>query len=317
MLKQRFNLLNHLNSFVRKPKTGFTLVELLVAMVMAGIMVSVLLSIVINLLQTDQREASRNQTQGEMQSAMDYITSDLREAVYVYNDATKIKDYIPEFNSSYKPVLAFWKTNLISEELLKPLGDCSSFTEATMQAECNNLLLKRSQYSLIMYLQSKNASNSIWRGQSRIMRYELPKYATIAKDKIEQSVGYVDPSQENTSFRNWPKDNLSDISLQKARPRQSNFPVLTDFVDNPDNNIKVPICDQSNYSRTPPTSSQDLNTSFFACIRQEEAGFNQDVFIFLRGDAIGRPGAFGNGEFLPTLQTQVIVRGVIDKVPLQ
>ncbi len=317
MLKQRFKLLNYSHSSVRKPKTGFTLVELLVAMVMAGIMVSVLLSIVINLLQTDQREASRNQTQGEMQSAMDYITSDLREAVYVYNDATKIKDYIPEFNSSYKPVLAFWKTNLIGEELLKPLGDCSSFTEATMQAECNNLLLKRSQYSLIMYLQSKNASNSIWRGQSRIMRYELPKYATIAKDKIEQSIGYVDPSQENTSFRNWPKDNLSDISLQKARPRQSNFPVLTDFVDNPDNNIKVPICDQSNYSRTPPTSSQDLNASFFACIRQEEAGFNQDVFIFLRGDAIGRPGAFGNGEFLPTLQTQVIVRGVIDKVPPQ
>lgn len=317
MLKQPFNLLNYSHSSARKPKTGFTLVELLVAMVMAGIMVSGLLSIVINLLQTDQREASRNQTQIEMQSAMDYITSDLREAVYVYNDATKIKDYIPEFNSSFKPVLAFWKSNLIDEKLLKPLGDCSSFTDATMQAECNTLLLKRSQYSLIMYLQSKNASNPIWRGQSRIIRYELPKYATIGKDKIEQSVGYVDPSQDNTSFKNWPKDNLSDISLQRQRPQRFNSHVLTDFVDSPDNNIKVPSCDESKYSRTPPTSSQDLNTSFFACIRQEEAGLNQDVFIFLRGDAIGKPGAFGNGEFLPTLQTQVIVRGVIDKVPPQ
>lgn len=316
MFKQIFNLLERFNTSVQK-SAGFTLVELLVAMVMAGIMVSVLLSVVINLLRTDRREFSRNQTQSEMQSAINYITSDLREAVYVYNDATKIKDYVPAFDNSYKPVLAFWKTNSIDDELLKTLGNCSNFIAPAAQAECNLLLLKRSQYSLIIYLQAKNATDSIWRGQSRIVRYELPKYATIARDKIEQSVGYIDPSQENTSFENWPIDNLSNKSLQRERPKQFNFPVLVDFVDNPDTDIKVPICDESKYSRTPPTSSQDLNKSFFVCVRQKEPGFNQDVFIFLRGDAAGRPGAFSNGEFLPTLQTQVIVRGVIDKIPIQ
>ena len=63
---------------------GFTLLELLIAMVIGSIIVSTLLYGVVNILQTDQRDASRSDTQRDMQMAMDYITRDVREATYVY-----------------------------------------------------------------------------------------------------------------------------------------------------------------------------------------------------------------------------------------
>lgn len=320
MEKQSFKLLlNYFRSSAQKSKvTGFTLIELLVAMVMAGVMISVLLYIVVELLKIDLREANRNETQAEMQLALDYITSDLREAVYVYDDPSKIKAYIPDFGTP-KPVIAFWRPNLVDEKKLEKLGDCStSFTtDEAKIAECETLLLRRNTYSLVVYLQSKNDSGSIWKGQSRIMRYELPKYKDITK--LELSPGYVDPSRKDTSFKNWPK-NGSGTKLQTSDPEKNkpSPPVLIDFVDDPGNvDSKVPGCDTPKYKRIPATSSIEPNNSFFTCVRPEEPGFNQDIFVFLRGNAIGKQGVFTNKEFLPTLQTQVIVRGVIDKIPPQ
>lgn len=319
MEKQSFKLLlNYFRSSAQKSKvTGFTLIELLVAMVMAGVMISVLLYIVVELLKIDLREANRNETQAEMQLALDYITSDLREAVYIYDDPSKIKAYIPGFGTS-KPVIAFWKPNLVDEKKLEKLGDCStSFTtDEAKIAECETLLLRRNTYSLVVYLQSKNDSGSIWKGQSRIMRYELPKYKDITK--LEPSLGYVDPSRKDTSFQNWPKDG-SGTSLQGSAPEPNKPypPVLIDFVDDPANkDSKVISCD-AKYKRIPTITSTEPNNSFFTCVRPEEPGFNQDIFVFLRGNAVGKQGVFTNKEFLPTLQTQVIVRGVIDKIPPQ
>ena len=321
MEKQSFKLLlNYFRSSAQKSKvTGFTLIELLVAMVMAGVMISVLLYIVVELLKIDLREANSNETQAEMQLALEYITSDLREAVYVYDDPSKIKAYIPDFGTP-KPVIAFWRPNLVDEDDLKKLGDCStSFTtDEAKIVECETLLLRRNTYSLVVYLQSKNDSSSIWKGQSRIMRYELPKYKDITK--LELSLGYVDPSRKDTSFENWPKDG-SGKSLQGSDPEKNKPypPVLIDFVDDPGNkDSKVPSCDTSKkYARVPATTITELNNSFFTCVRPEEPGFNQDIFVFLRGNAFGKQGVFTDKEFLPTLQTQVIVRGVIDKIPSQ
>ena len=68
----------------RSDRQGFTLLELLTAMVIGSIIVSTLLYGVVNILQTDQRDASRSDTQRDMQMAMDYIARDVREATYVY-----------------------------------------------------------------------------------------------------------------------------------------------------------------------------------------------------------------------------------------
>lgn len=117
-------------------------------MVIGSIIVSTLLYGVVNILQTDQRDASRSDTQRDMQMALDYIARDVREATYVYGitqdtitDAatgktslgpkesclydygtaslnrgksgkcTGLLEYLPDVLTagSNRPVLAFWK----------------------------------------------------------------------------------------------------------------------------------------------------------------------------------------------------------------
>jgi hypothetical protein len=66
---------------------------------------------------------------------------------------------------------------------------------------------------------------------------------------------------------------------------------------------------------------------FFACIsvrllqnnstgQQEEVdtGVNQDTILYVRGNAKGRPGIIGD-NFLPSLETRVLSRGVLTKRP--
>jgi prepilin-type N-terminal cleavage/methylation domain-containing protein len=117
---------------------GFTLIELLMAMLITTIIVSTLLSFVVNITETDRTEQAKSESQGEVQTALSYISNDLQEAIYIYNadalnaDSTAtpnrgIRDLLPNadriiasdpsdnldtikdsINNSI-PVLAFWK----------------------------------------------------------------------------------------------------------------------------------------------------------------------------------------------------------------
>jgi hypothetical protein len=44
------------------------------------------------------------------------------------------------------------------------------------------------------------------------------------------------------------------------------------------------------------------------------SGLNQDVFLYLRGNASGKSG-ITKDSYRPVLQTQVLIRGVINKIP--
>jgi prepilin-type N-terminal cleavage/methylation domain-containing protein len=94
---------------------GFTLIELLMAMLITTIIVGTLLSFVVNITETDRTEQAKSESQGEVQTALSYISNDLQEAVYIYNADTLgldspngIKDQLPTFTNS-TPVLVFWK----------------------------------------------------------------------------------------------------------------------------------------------------------------------------------------------------------------
>ncbi|MEI6328801.1 MAG: prepilin-type N-terminal cleavage/methylation domain-containing protein [Pseudanabaena sp. ELA645] len=98
---------------------GFTLIELLMAMLITTIIVGTLLSFVVNITETDRTEQAKSESQGEVQTALSYISNDLQEAIYIYNadalnaDSTAttnkgIRDLLPSFNDSI-PVLVFWK----------------------------------------------------------------------------------------------------------------------------------------------------------------------------------------------------------------
>ena len=96
------------SKFKRTNISGFTLLELLVAMLVSGIIVSGLLFLVVELLKIDRREAVLDQTQRDMQRAMDYVVDDIREAVYIYDDPSTIVPQITDSPGgvSYPSVLA-------------------------------------------------------------------------------------------------------------------------------------------------------------------------------------------------------------------
>ncbi|MBR8837862.1 MAG: prepilin-type N-terminal cleavage/methylation domain-containing protein [Stigonema ocellatum SAG 48.90 = DSM 106950] len=327
----------------KKVKTaGFTLIELLVALIIISLIISALLSLVIDILQVDSREAARNETQREMQMALNYIAKELREAVYVYDGnclqsagqgtagnanycpglLNTTGKYLPTFTNQ-TPILAFWKPETISDTQLSGLS-CTTFTDATQKQDCNDLLVKRRTYTLVVYLQSTDNSNNTWKGKSRITRYALKKYTDIST--LTQSQGYVDPSRENsTTFQTWPVDPKTGTNLQTQSPLATNTAdVLVDFVDDPTATVTVPACDSTKVPSPKSTATTASSNSFFACISSvvptttslatTPNGTNQDVILYLRGNANGKAGV-STDTFRPVLQTQVLVRGVINKTP--
>jgi prepilin-type N-terminal cleavage/methylation domain-containing protein len=117
--------------------------------------------------------------------------------------------------------------------------------------------------------------------------------------------------------------------------------VLSDFLDDvrptAARDLPNPICPAGDYSMGPrntavaantPVSTENVaanlaSTSFFVCIRgnldagrikQPDLGEVQDIVVFLRGNAYGRA-RFLQDAYLPTLQTTITLRGIINKNP--
>jgi len=114
-------------AFGKRQTAGFTLIELLVSTSIASIAVSGLMYIVIQLVQINQRESAQVETQRDLQMALDFMTSDLREAVYVYGGdclqgqttptfCPGITNYIPVPANSV-PILAFWKLEPLPKQI--------------------------------------------------------------------------------------------------------------------------------------------------------------------------------------------------------
>lgn len=326
------------NSHQRKT-SGFTLIELMVALVMSSLVIAALLGMLVQLVQTDQGESARNQTQQEMQLALNYIVDDLRDAVYVYgsgchpdntSSCPQFANFIPNFGANVEPVLAFWKAKPLDDDIDELPADCNTFTDEKEQVECSNLKIKRRAYSLVVYLQSTE-SDSNWKGKSRLIRYELPKYKRDQLATLTRSNGFVDPSENQNNFATWPYDGGGN-NLQTSRPANNGTDgwkaVLVDFVDDPSNTILAPpSCpnpDPANpiYKRIPDAdATKHINytsNSFFACVRDvggNNVGQNQDVILYLRGNPKDRFSFLNTSSDLQMLQTQVTIGGVIDKTP--
>ncbi|MDC0835924.1 prepilin-type N-terminal cleavage/methylation domain-containing protein [Geitlerinema sp. CS-897] len=336
----------------RKTK-GFTLTELLISIIIGGLIVTGLMSLVVELISTETRETARTETQREMQMALDFISTDIREAVYVYDGKcladedlsgteSQISDscsglfkngYVPRPNSESVPILAFWK--------LEPLP-------SQVRDNCVNLIgteacIVGRMYTLVVYWLSRE-NTGLWQGKSRILRYTLSRYENDG-DLVS---GYADPTV-NTSFERWPLD-LEGNNQQEGTPPDNRFAVLVDFVDDralgdiPElveaggASIECPAEETTNsrvrYIRTPSDSTLEQYgftnmRNFYACVKLpekftqnnnenegESGAFNQKVILFLRGNAAGKPGiTTANEGFMPAIQTQVLNRGVRNKKP--
>lgn len=319
----------------RRKKGGFTLIELLVTILISGVIITALLSFVVDLLQTDRREYARSETQREMETALNFIVDDLREAVYIYErieqpraNSQPLKNFLPNIANA-TPVLAFWKAQRLNDNELPDPNSCGS------NAECKQVVIRRRAYSLVAYYVAKNPTNDPkWRGKARVIRYVFNKYPNLPS--LGKTSGYRDPAEES-SFENWPYVNGSPAGGATTGDGSMQA-VLVDFVDDPNSqgitSEQVETCQSTDpnstfYNADPsnptyrriPSNISDSN-SFYVCVKtlgtvagtNQQEKLNQDVIIFLRGNPIGRVNARDQQPLL-TVRAGAIARGVIDKKP--
>lgn len=325
---------------VRLPnEQGFTLIELLISLLMAGLIITGLMGLVVDLLRTDQRELILERTQQDMKRALDYISDDLREAVFVYSESADITTLVANLaNTSHalpdhaQPVLAFWKvrtledsdptdTNLEDyEQLTTSTGanNCASLPDDDQRNNCEALLVRHGYYELVIYYSTENDADGPWEGRARVFRYSLPEYSTAALTggaSLSIDPVFVGSSPAEVGFRTWvPTPGTQADSGGEA---------LVDFVAALAT-TPAPAC-ESDYTLVPGTTTVNaagdavVSNSFYGCVRPRvDDLLNQDVTLFLKGDANPDDdeialGGVSDASEIPTLETQVLVRGVIDK----
>ncbi|HEY9646659.1 MAG TPA: prepilin-type N-terminal cleavage/methylation domain-containing protein [Chroococcidiopsis sp.] len=341
---------------------GFTLLELLVVTVISGGIIAGLTYMVVELLGADQRESSRAETQREMQMSLDYISSELQEAVYVYPGACLqgngaaggtachgLFNYIPDSISTggSVPVLAFWKQQPYPRSIKEGVCRTSPYT-ATVSGQAVSCISGNS-YALVIYSLSNANASGLWKGRARITRYALTEF----QQNGTRTKGYVNPGSFSNNFDTWPYGpdpsgstvvNLQTLAAIPGRPDGA-AQVLVDFVDdgsgatalgipNAADNLLCP--DDASTVDNPATTTEDesidyvvsppaaLQTAvfgarprgFYACVSTgSNTGENREVVLFVRGNAYGRGGIVSDKGFLPTLETRVLSRAVLDRSP--
>ncbi len=315
--------------------SGFTLTEILVSMIIAGLVMSGLLGLMVELLTSDARETARTETQREMQMALDYISSDIRESVYVYDgnciDGTTdscegFVDAISRDNSV--PVLAFWKL----EDLPKSVVDESCGSNGYDPNDTVVPCLSGRSYSLIVYYLTRNEENDeIWSGLGRLQRARLATFTSQGGPNFTPPYAGGGEDQDPLTFRTWQPDSMDSFQVT----------TLVDFVDSrPLDEIaerqgtaSASVECPDGHVITPSDNTLEANgfgevRNFYACIRDDSIladddddnataqTFNQKVILFLRGNAAGKPGIRdANIGFMPAIQTQVLNRSVREKTP--
>jgi prepilin-type N-terminal cleavage/methylation domain-containing protein len=298
-----------------RSQAGFTLLELLIVTVIGGGLISGLMFIVIELLGTDRRESALTETQREMQLAMNYISDELREAVYVYTgegldgliDRAQL-GYL-EANGS-TPVIGFWKQEPFPEQVRNACN--SSGVNSCFNAH---------SYALIIYsLQVGNDPNNIWQGEARVTRFAMTEYPQTG---TTPNSGYVNPAKYKNNFATWPTDPAPKPPDSYSVPND-NRAVLVDFVsverlepltsDPGDDLCPNPSDDPLTYKISPVN---EPSRTFYACVRADsDVSVQDEVILYLQGNATGRPGVGGQvyrNSILPALETRVLTRGVLDR----
>ncbi|HEY9809911.1 MAG TPA: prepilin-type N-terminal cleavage/methylation domain-containing protein [Halomicronema sp.] len=246
----------------RKRIRGFTLIELLVSIIISAGVIMLILSFIVQMSETDRRELALTQTQRDMSFALDYMSNELKEAVYVYDEEClgttgrgtpnraedltanpPVPSYCPglqnhlQFPAEVAPVLAFWKIESVPY-VADPSGteNLPQTCPQGREQECNALLLNRSSYTFVMYGiradRPTGSGNPTWIGPGRIVRYELRQYQTVST--LTPTAGYVDPTNSGITFSSWPRVYQTGAAPTGLTPPENyaqKEQVLVDLVD--------------------------------------------------------------------------------------
>jgi hypothetical protein len=218
LVKSRFK-----NNPIKKPPSirGYTMIELLVGMIMAFLIITPLMGFVLNLLDDDRKEGVRATTDQELQSAMDYIQEDLRQAFYVYdrkgvqaiNDDTGIKQ------ADRTPILVFWKRTI--EKKSRPVVTIKNANCSPTGAFDDSFV-----YSLVAYYISTNNPNDIWSKDAvRIERLEISDGVQNPCDSIQ----YVPGFEPSNGFQKFTQDKWNDWKKNDQQGLDSPT-VLIDYI---------------------------------------------------------------------------------------
>lgn len=297
-----------LSSQLKSPKEvqknkGFTLIELLVAMILAVLVITPLLGFMINVLDTDRREQAKATSEQEIQTAIDYISRDLEQAIYVYDadGLTKnsgdtpqgIKNQIPPVKAATgcndttqcQPILVFWKRKL--------LEDAITVANSTAVDQVDDTFV----YSLVAYYLI-NDNSSPWSKAARIARFEVSDGVqslggvTCGSDYPDEK--YISGRCPNPGFKRFDLtlvgSNLREkmnrwTAASTAYTQQAH--VLADFIDQTTNNAPLATCPTNTTDTTWSTVVPTSMTGFYACVETKKT-LNTTVQVFLRGNALAR-----------------------------
>jgi len=209
---------------------GMTLVELLVGSIMAFLIITPMLAFVVDMLNTDRREQLKSNTEQDLQAAVDFISQDLSQAIYIYDNnsaltststttATGIPvllagNFIPPKNATQTPILVFWKRQRIKNSL--PVNktefpkDCKPDAKPNDKGQCNDTDV----LSLVAYYQIKETTlNSIWCQPSGAI-VNCP--TRIARYEIRDGVRKPDPTAADTNLPYYKSDD-SETKLSQRK----------------------------------------------------------------------------------------------------
>ncbi|PIG91365.1 hormogonium polysaccharide secretion pseudopilin HpsC [Gloeocapsopsis sp. IPPAS B-1203] len=299
-----------------KQNCGFTLIELLVGIVLAGLVVTPLMNFMLNILATQRQEEAKANTDQELQSTINYITQDLRQAIYIYdadglnnnsnNISPGIRNQIPPLapapgcdnEANCTPVLVFWKREFKPEAF-------SRCTSESIDCVTNTQLDDTFVYSLVAYylVASADSTNST---TARIARFQINDGVKDPRN----SNNYTEPPHDGFQFFNLrvPGATLKDKMnrWQKANEDYTNsVATLVDFIDTsvntkqncPDNTQQVPA----------------VASGFYACVDST----NTTAQVHLRGNAIARIRNDATCDrasvYCPTVSVQIQGRGLLSR----
>lgn len=322
--------------------TGFTLIELLIAILMGALVLIPLLGLVINVLDTDRKEQAKSMSEQELKDAADFITEDLKQAVYIYDQDginrdssttaanSGIKNQIPPSvtgvcptGATCTPVLVFWKREYFPDSM--PVGNnaVSNCTQAATAANKATICDDAYTYSLVGYYLVTGPNNSpTWSRQARIARFILD--GGVGKIQTNGTMAYShDPDPGYAPFdmsksgdlkvkmNQWTKN-----ATQNFDPNKSPMMVLVDYIDNSANTPTPLAC----VSNTDPTQAEQRvpatgSNNFYACVNS----YKNSARFFIRGNALERlnPNSPNNSyaanriTYFPTVTVQVQGRGFL------
>lgn len=332
-----------------KKKGGFTLIELLVGLIMGALIITPLLGFVVTTMTSDRQEQAKSSSEQEIQTALDYISRDVSQAIFIYDglgvQTLVNKNFLPRPAGESTPVLVFWKREIIPRTLL---GASNNNNDAFV-------------VSLVAYYLIRDPacnSTSAWSCTARIGRVQMDDAVPDPTDATE-TIRDANPDGFTTPFSAAVTPTPGGQPTQSFEQRMNNWTTtadlsgvqvqtLVDYIDQTTLNDNpapdVTACSTegraaprpdapnplpSNYDgltvpyldrQTPkiPTLPASLQTgSFYACVSTDK----NLAQVFIRGNASARlkpknnPPKYSPSQttFFPRASIQVQGRGSISQ----